>query len=96
LPEVPPLQAAACRQGEARGMKYADLEPMCRIDRRGLRSGQAMRGCPHDGLGCIGGARCSINSPDARVAGRAYNATHYGPDFFCYKRACAAAEKVSA
>lgn len=67
-------------------MKYFQIEPMCRPDRRFLRLGQSLRGCPHDGLGCTGGDKCSINSSDGAVSGRAYNADRYGPDFVCQKR----------
>lgn len=70
-------------------MRYSDIEPMCRPDRRALRPGQTMRGCPHDLLGCTGGERCSINSPNSRIAARAYNADAYGPDFVCAKRVAA-------
>lgn len=66
-------------------MRYCDIEPMCRPDRRFLRSGETMRGCPQDGLGCTGGDKCSINSKDPAVAARAYNADVYGPHFVCVK-----------
>lgn len=42
-------------------------------------------GCPHDGLGCTGGQKCSINSADDAVRLRAWNATEYGRDFKCAK-----------
>lgn len=71
-------------------MRYRDVEPMCRPDRRALRPGQTMRGCPHDGLGCTGGAKCSINSDDPKVAAKAYNAEVFGPDFICAKRSVVA------
>ncbi len=61
-------------------MRYFDIAPMCRP------VGPFVRGCPHDGLGCTGGKRCSINSEDGRVSTRAYNADRYGPDFICAKR----------
>ena len=61
-------------------MKYSDIETMCRPIGRGVR------GCPHDGLGCTGGEKCSINSRDPAVSGNAWNATQFGPDFICGKR----------
>lgn len=67
-------------------MKYHEIEPMCRP-----RSG--VRGCPHDGLGCTGGERCSINRPDKHAA--AFNASQFGPDFYCVKRANALREALS-
>lgn len=57
-------------------MRYCDIEPMCKP--RGM-----VRGCPHDGLGCVGGPRCSINREDSRD--RAWVATNFGPDFCCVK-----------
>lgn len=60
-------------------MKYYDIEPMC------SKTG-GLRGCPHDGLGCTGGERCSINSADHKVSARAFNASQFGPDFVCAKR----------
>lgn len=60
-------------------MKYWQIEPMC-------RPLSGARGCPHDGLGCTG-TKCSINDP--RNSFKAYNASQYGPDFFCQKRATA-------
>jgi hypothetical protein len=65
-------------------MKYHQIEPMCRP--ANVRTGQFLRGCPFDGLGCIGGERCSINSRDPVTASLAYNADKYGPDFICIKR----------
>lgn len=59
-------------------MRYIDIELMCKP--RGM-----VRGCPHDGLGCTGGERCSINSLDESVRERARQATEYGPDFHCAK-----------
>lgn len=64
-------------------MKYHKIEPMCRIHHAGYGS---RRGCPHDGLGCIGGDKCSINSKDGETRSKARNADKYGPDFHCVKR----------
>lgn len=60
-------------------MRYSDVERMCKP--RGM-----VRGCPHDGLGCTGGERCSINSRDPEVQSRAWQAVEFGPDFRCAKR----------
>lgn len=60
-------------------MRYYEIAPMCRPT--GM-----VRACPFDGLGCIGGERCSINSRDDAVSYRAYTASEYGPDFVCRKR----------
>lgn len=63
-------------------MRYCDLEELCRP------VGVGVRGCPHDGLGCTGGEKCGINSPDERVRTRAWTATTYA-DFTCQKRLAA-------
>lgn len=60
-------------------MKYSEIAPMCKP-----RGG--VRGCPHDGLGCTGGEKCSINSKNEQVQFRAWEATKFGPDFICQKR----------
>jgi len=67
-------------------MKYHEIAPMC-------RPSGGVRGCPHDGLGCIGGEKCSINSPDAHVSSKAFNAGIFGPDFICQKRLSAIKRK---
>lgn len=68
-------------------MKYYQIEKMCRISHTGYSSWR--RGCPHDGLACIGGEKCSINSKDAEVHSKAFNADVFGPDFHCVKREAA-------
>ena len=67
-------------------VKYSDIERMCRPVGR-------VRGCPHDGLGCTGGERCSINDPDATVRAHAWVADKYGPAFVCVKHQAVAGRK---
>ena len=70
-------------------MKYHDIEPMCKP--RGN-----LRGCPHDGLGCTGGDKCSINSKDHDTQQRAWAADKFGQDFICQKREFAKQKKEGA
>ena len=58
-------------------MRYSKIEGMC------MPRGN-VRGCPFDGLGCIGREDCSINSSDPKVSSKAYNANNY-EDFVCVK-----------
>ncbi len=60
-------------------MKYQEISRLC-------RPLGGVRGCPHDGLGCTGAEKCSINSADKEVRTRAWTAGEYGPDFVCQKR----------
>jgi hypothetical protein len=59
-------------------MRYSDIEPMCRPI-------GGVRGCPHDGLGCVGGNTCWINSTNPTLQSRAWQAKTYD-DFYCVKR----------
>lgn len=66
--------------------RYCDIVSLC-------RPSNGVRGCPHDGLGCVGGEKCSINSPDDEARRKAWVADRFGRDFYCVKRESRRREK---
>lgn len=54
---------------DLRATRYCDIEPLCHPDNR-FNRGAPLRGCPHDGLGCVGVASCTIHNPNLTIAER--------------------------